>query len=150
MSNDTEDFRDQGIKALSTVLKRPENCNIVEKAIFKKLSEIGDVDEDIYKWCVYGVVGLLCQNTDKKEVLKDIKAGKIGWQNPTYDNVAAKIEEFDNYLIIPFEVVEGVTECPRCKSRRTLNVQKQTRSADEPMTTFSRCVDCGFQWTYSG
>jgi DNA-directed RNA polymerase subunit M/transcription elongation factor TFIIS len=145
-----EDYRDTGIKALATVLKRPENAVIVEKAIYKKLSENKNLDIETYKWCVYGVIGILLENTDKKQVLADIKNGKIGWNSHVYDDISAKLNEFDEYLVIPIQVVDGVVECPRCKSKRTWNIQKQVRSSDEPMTTFSRCVDCGFQWSYSG
>lgn len=33
----------------------------------------------------------------------------------------------------------GMLKCPRCKSLKTDYYQKQTRSADEPMTTFANC-----------
>lgn len=36
--------------------------------------------------------------------------------------------------------------CGRCKSIRTTSTQKQTRSADEPMTVFVLCKDCGNRW----
>ncbi len=46
-------------------------------------------------------------------------------------------------------VVSAATDefkCRKCKSRCCTYMQKQTRSADEPMTTFIRCLDCNFQW----
>lgn len=36
--------------------------------------------------------------------------------------------------------------CGRCKSKNCSYYQLQTRSADEPMTTFVTCVDCGNRW----
>jgi len=36
--------------------------------------------------------------------------------------------------------------CGKCGSDRTTNYQKQTRSADEPMTVFVACVTCGNKW----
>lgn len=36
--------------------------------------------------------------------------------------------------------------CSRCKSIKTTSTQKQTRSADEPMTVFVFCKDCGYRW----
>jgi transcription elongation factor S-II len=36
--------------------------------------------------------------------------------------------------------------CYKCKSKRCSYYQLQTRSADEPMTTFVTCIDCGNRW----
>lgn len=36
--------------------------------------------------------------------------------------------------------------CGRCNSIKTTSTQKQTRSADEPMTVFVLCLDCGKRW----
>ena len=36
--------------------------------------------------------------------------------------------------------------CGRCKSHKTTSTQKQTRSADEPMTVFVLCLNCGKRW----
>ena len=38
--------------------------------------------------------------------------------------------------------------CPRCKTKKTNYVQVQTRSADEPMTTFITCLECGKKWKH--
>lgn len=37
-------------------------------------------------------------------------------------------------------------QCGRCKERRCTYTQMQTRSADEPMTTYVTCVNCGNRW----
>jgi len=34
-------------------------------------------------------------------------------------------------------------QCEMCKSRRCVYFQQQTRGADEPMTIFVTCLDCG-------
>ena len=36
--------------------------------------------------------------------------------------------------------------CGRCGSHKTTSTQKQTRSADEPMTVFVFCENCGNRW----
>ncbi|KAH6830891.1 hypothetical protein C2S53_005815 [Perilla frutescens var. hirtella] len=38
--------------------------------------------------------------------------------------------------------------CGRCKKKETTYYQMQTRSADEPMTTFVTCVNCGNHWKF--
>lgn len=36
--------------------------------------------------------------------------------------------------------------CGKCKKRECSYYEQQTRSADEPMTKFIKCVNCGHQW----
>jgi transcription elongation factor S-II len=40
----------------------------------------------------------------------------------------------------------GQFTCGKCKSRKTVYYQLQTRSADEPMTTYITCVKCNHRW----
>ncbi|KAL5456961.1 hypothetical protein EMCRGX_G034190 [Ephydatia muelleri] len=39
-------------------------------------------------------------------------------------------------------------KCSKCKKRNCSYTQAQTRSADEPMTTFAYCNDCGHRWKF--
>jgi DNA-directed RNA polymerase subunit M/transcription elongation factor TFIIS len=43
---------------------------------------------------------------------------------------------------------KGVNKCKKCGSWYTCFFQKQTRSADEPMTVFCSCEDCNFKWKF--
>jgi transcription elongation factor S-II len=38
--------------------------------------------------------------------------------------------------------------CMRCKSKKVSYYELQTRSADEPMTTFVTCLDCDKKWKF--
>ncbi len=50
-------------------------------------------------------------------------------------------------LTIKKEVAEdGMFKCNRCKSMKTVYYQVQTRSADEPMTTYVTCTNCDARW----
>ncbi|KAI1432173.1 transcription elongation factor s-ii [Xylaria sp. CBS 124048] len=40
-------------------------------------------------------------------------------------------------------------ECSSCKQKKVSYNQAQTRSADEPMTTFCECLNCGKRWKFS-
>jgi transcription elongation factor S-II len=40
-------------------------------------------------------------------------------------------------------------KCGRCGQRKCVYFQMQTRSADEPMTTFVTCTVCGLRWKFS-
>lgn len=52
-----------------------------------------------------------------------------------------------NQVIFKQEVQEdGMFKCNKCKSMKTVYYQMQTRSADEPMTTYVTCTNCNFKW----
>lgn len=44
---------------------------------------------------------------------------------------------------------DGFFTCGKCKSKKTTYTQAQTRSADEPMTTFVTCLNCEHRWKFS-
>jgi len=50
------------------------------------------------------------------------------------------------YLANEVKNQEGFFTCARCKSKKTSYYQLQTRSADEPMTTFVTCLNCDKNW----
>lgn len=43
---------------------------------------------------------------------------------------------------------DGFFKCGKCKSMKTTYTQAQTRSADEPMTTFVTCLNCNHRWKF--
>lgn len=45
-------------------------------------------------------------------------------------------------------VPDGMFKCRKCKSMKTTYTQAQTRSADEPMTTYVFCLDCSTRWKF--
>jgi len=47
---------------------------------------------------------------------------------------------------VTLEAATDTFKCNRCKSNKCTYYQMQTRSADEPMTTFVTCLDCGQRW----
>lgn len=47
------------------------------------------------------------------------------------------------------QVKEGIVVCTNCKSRKTVSYEKQTRSADEGMTTIWKCLACGKQGRFN-
>ena len=46
------------------------------------------------------------------------------------------------------ELEDGMFRCGKCKTYKTTYYQMQTRSADEPMTTFVTCKNCNNKWKF--
>eukprot|EP00118_Oscarella_pearsei_P026498 m.802 g.802 ORF g.802 m.802 type:complete len:109 (+) comp4901_c0_seq2:18-344(+) len=76
---------------------------------------------------VHNVLGKVSSKTyPKLKEVDDVLGGKAAWEN-----------------------VDSIEEpCPKCNHQRAYFMQMQTRSADEPMTTFYKCCnpDCNHRW----
>lgn len=44
------------------------------------------------------------------------------------------------------DVSDGIFKCAKCNKRKTTYYSRQLRSADEPMTNFITCLNCGNRW----
>ncbi len=87
-----------------------------------------------------------------------IKTKDIAWMDPTqrwpggpWDKTKQEMTEKELKLDIAngrLDSYTGMFQCLKCKSMRTTHYQLQTRSADEPMTTFVTCLDCGKRWKF--
>jgi transcription elongation factor S-II len=63
--------------------------------------------------------------------------------------LSAKLKELEMESIrAKDEEYEGIFMCRKCKSKRTSYYQLQTRSADEPMTTYVECKNCNNHWKF--
>jgi DNA-directed RNA polymerase subunit M/transcription elongation factor TFIIS len=74
--------------------------------------------------------------------------GSDMWQLPCFKNSCDKQQKMKEMLTGAVEVVEGVLKCPKCRFNKVMSFELQTRSADEPMTTFATCArkECGHKW----
>ena len=97
----------------------------------------------------------LKQSADFREriLTKQIKAHEVGqlthqsmapekWQRLINDK---KVRDENRYAPKLEASTDNFT-CRKCKSKKCSYYQLQTRSADEPMTTFVTCLDCGSRW----
>ena len=122
------DLRERGINSLRILLNKEQNIKIIEKNIY-------DLSKNYL--------------LDLYETINDIKNSKIGWKHNSFKDLIFEEEEQNNFIIQPFEVYEGVLIC-NCGSKRVYSYQKQSRSADEPMSTYANCMACRNKWVYSG
>jgi len=82
----------------------------------------------------------LCSMTSQEMASEERKAAdkKIKEDN-IFNSLAAGEQEAET----------DAFQCGRCKQRKTRYRQAQTRSADEPMTTFVTCTNCNNRWKFS-
>jgi len=80
-----------------------------------------------------------CQSCPYKQAIKDrVESVKY-----------AKLKEVDDVLNDANtwkNVDQADTKCPKCEFEKAYFMQMQIRSADEPSTTFYRCVSCSHNW----
>lgn len=153
-------YREQGRNALRTVLKHEQNIRIIEKHIHEiSLKEAfqDDLLEKVYKHNIYQALGDILNKKNMKEMINNIDSGKLGWKNVAFKQMQNMLDEQNDFIENPFAVEEGVLQCKArdtdgrvCGSKRVFSYQRQIRSADEPMTTFASCCNCGTKWQYSG
>ena len=60
--------------------------------------------------------------------------------------VDAKIKRDKNLTEIDMSAATDEFKCYKCQKRVCSYYQLQTRSADEPMTAFITCLNCGNRW----
>ena len=89
---------------------------------------------------------LFCPICDYTEpFIKGKKEKKISskLEKKIIDNTTRIVEgDSDNYSHLP----TTREECPECHEWKAYYEQYQTRSADEPATTFYTCASCGHKW----
>jgi hypothetical protein len=105
---------------------------------------------------LYEVVGLLINlglktvadgYTLGREFLARVQSpGDIIFNSPLLKEAQDKYQVDYEILRTKVKVAPGVTPCPRCGSREVVYVEKQIRSADEPMTIKFTCIACGKKW----
>jgi hypothetical protein len=140
-----QDYRNKGLASLRNVLSKEQNITTIEKYLYAKCDE----DEDIYKLILYQTINDINSGIKLTKILENIKNNKINWNHPCFETEIFEETEQNNFIINPFEVSEGVLTC-KCGSSRVYSYQKQSRSADEPMSTYATCMQCKSKWVYSG
>ena len=86
---------------------------------------------------------------------KKIKAKDLAFMNHQELNpkmwkqlIEAKIKRDKNLTEVDMSAATDEFHCRKCKKNLCTYYQLQTRSADEPMTTFVTCLSCGNNWKF--
>jgi DNA-directed RNA polymerase subunit M/transcription elongation factor TFIIS len=61
-----------------------------------------------------------------------------------------RLREMHSALADATDAHDGILKCEACGSMKTRYVEVQTRSGDEPLTVFARCLACEVHWTLDG
>jgi transcription elongation factor S-II len=164
IENPTE-FRINISNKLNKILLN-ENMSInLEKGIYNYSVEHATKLNVVKKWDNHYFVNIYLarvrtiyinlKNTSVKNMIQNklVKAHSLAYmthQQLRPDKWDALIQEKkirdDNKYEPKLEASTDNFKCWKCKSKKCTYYQLQTRSADEPMTTFVNCLDCGNRW----
>ena len=160
--NNPSEFRNNIVTYLNEIFNNIKIAENLEKGIYNYTIQKCEEKNLIKKWSNSNFVILYIQkfkmifyNLKNKDIFnklinKDIKAHELAFM--THQDM---LPEIWNKLIEEKRIkdentyspkIEASTDdftCGKCKSKKCTHYQLQTRSADEPMTTFVTCLDCG-------
>ena len=158
-------FRTNVKKKLSSRLKTQKMAENLEKGIFNYAIKNATDNSIVKKWENSYFVEIYINkfktifiNLKNKELLEKINSGKIKAHEVVFMShqemmpkkweklINDKKEKDENRYAPKLDGNTDMFTCRRCKSNKCSYYQLQTRSADEPMTTFVTCVNCGNRW----
>lgn len=68
-----------------------------------------------------------------------------------WEKLKEKQKATDEFLYLKKpEAATDEYKCSRCKQRRCIYTELQTRSIDEPMTKYITCLECNHKWQIAG
>jgi transcription elongation factor S-II len=158
-------FRENIRNHLQQIIKNDKIVANLEKGIFNYTIKAAGELNIVKKWYNPYFVQLytdklrmIIQNLQYEPLLKKLKYRQVKAHEFAFmthqelrpekwkDLIAVK-EQHDKTRYAP--TLNANTDdftCRKCKSNKCSYYQLQTRSADEPMTTFVTCIDCGNRW----
>ena len=171
---DSEQLRLKAKKIFIDTLKNEIYGDNIERSIYnytiKKCNELDIIKSwnnylfstiyiDKLKNCYFNLKDKDIQN---KILNKEIKSKNFAFipfyeiHNSKWKNMVEEIEEKSKNKYLPNIEASTDSECRKCKAAgktkeeytKCTYYQLQTRSADEPMTTFVTCITCGTRWKF--
>ncbi|XP_030939684.1 transcription elongation factor TFIIS-like [Quercus lobata] len=85
----------------------------------------------------------------KPETLVTMSAEEMASHKRQSENIQIQLKSLKRCMHDADEEEKATTDmfqCSRCRERKCTYYQMQTRSADEPMTTYVTCVKCNKRW----
>jgi transcription elongation factor S-II len=160
-----ETFRQNVMNTFGRLIGDPKKAINIEKSIYNYTIEECDRMSIIKDWnnihfvtiyvCKFKMLYFNIKKTQIKEKLLSgvIDSSKIAYMSHTEfmpekwdQKIQDKKIRLENKYFPKIEASTDDFTCGKCKSKKCTYYQLQTRSADEPMTTFVTCIDCGNRW----
>ena len=168
---DINEIRKKTIDILNNIVNNLNKTKIIEESIFRFACSKSDSRKVIKKWenPIYRKIYInkarsLYMNLDNNSyisnntLIKKIFNNKFDLKNiafMTYQELFPEHwkqlldEKYKREMAIYEDKPEAMTDmfkCGRCKQKKCTYYELQTRSADEAMTIFITCVNCGNRW----
>jgi len=159
-----EVFRANIRAKINNILDNEKNSINLEKGIFNYTLKEAEQRKIIKKWDNKNFVQIYLDRLRsiilnlKEELIDQIKNGIIKPHVVAFMThqelspekwkalIEAKAKRDKNKFETNIAAATDTFTCRKCKSNKCTYYQMQTRSADEPMTTFVTCIDCGNRW----
>ena len=158
-------FRKNVRNYLQKIIKNTKTTTNLEKGIFNYTIKAAEERNIVKKWYNSYFVQLYIDklrviylNLQHEPLLKKlryrtIKAHELAFMSHQEmrpekwkELIAMKEQHDQNRYTAKLNANTDDFTCRKCKSKQCSYYQLQTRSADEPMTTFVTCVECGNRW----
>ena len=155
-----QEFRNNVINKLKDILKNDKLASNLEKGIFnyclkhaEKINVVKKWDNNYFVKIYVNRLRTIRSNLKDEKLFKSIinkkiKAHEVAFmthQEMQPDNWSELLElkkiRDENKYEPKLEASTDDFKCWKCKSKKCTYYQLQTRSADEPMTTFVSCLD---------
>lgn len=157
-------FRKNICKKLDEILKNEKNALNLEKGIFNYSLKEADQRKVIKKWDNHLFVQIYITHLRSimknlsNEILHQITEGSLKPHLVAFMThhelspekwakmIEVKSKRDKNKFEVNIAASTDTFTCRKCKGNKCTYYQMQTRSADEPMTTFVSCIICGTRW----
>ena len=163
---DPETFRNNIRSKINLILENEKFSRNLEKGVFNyALKEASTRKIGAKQWSNHYFVQIYLDhmrsvfaNLKNPSLVEQIKNETIKAQDVPFmthqelrpdkwnDLIDAKMKRDKYKFEVNLEASTDTFTCRKCKSKKCTYVQVQTRSADEPMTTFVSCLECGCRW----
>lgn len=130
---------------LGNVMSAPRAVE-VEHAVSESTGVYEDKLRQVY-WNVRKMPALVETYSPQQLVCLDNASMAIGTDVEGWEaEFRRKLEREEELSSRPPPVSSNLVRCRKCKSRDVSTNQVQTRGADEAMTVFHECNNCGIRW----